>query len=303
MHHTTRARSGLRSGPRWTRQPDVPSVSAGGAGRGRARSARQVAAVAMWLVACSQQAAPPHSTTSGAAPRVAIAPDQPLGWIGIAPRARDSDDWIPVAPHAVIVPGAAETVEGLAAGMTLSAVDVAGHVAQVTAGAPTKVPYGCDNHRLAVLPFAGAPSAPGAVWLLPPAAPASWRPASLAIASPVEASETRRRDTVGPLTLELERREAARGTLAIARGTRVLHTLAIDRPEMEGADPDPLDLRRPGVAIPVPVAAWSFADGGPILVVLQVPSYEGLHLRAILVEDDRAREIDAMATYLYRCAF
>jgi len=70
---------------------------------------------------------------------------------------------------------------------------------------------------------------------------------------------------------------------------------------MEGADPAPLDFQHPGVAIPEPVPAWSFVDGGPILLVLQVPSYEGL--TPILVESDAAREIPAMAAYLYRCAF
>jgi hypothetical protein len=72
---------------------------------------------------------------------------------------------------------------------------------------------------------------------------------------------------------------------------------------MEGADPDPLDFQHLGVAIPEPAPAWSFVDGGPILLVLQVPSYEGLHLTPILVESDAAREIPAMAAYLYRCAF
>jgi hypothetical protein len=75
---------------------------------------------------------------------------------------------------------------------------------------------------------------------------------------------------------------------------------------MAGADADPLDLAPPGVAIPVPVAAWSIGpggDGGPILLVLQVPSYEGVHLTSILVEADRARELSAMAVDLYRCAF
>jgi hypothetical protein len=139
--------------------------------------------------------------------------------------------------------------------------------------------------------------------LLPPAAPATWSPRSVAIASPVAATEVRRRDTVGPLSLELERTDGAQGTLKIVRGGRTLHTIAIARGEMEGADPAPLDLRHPGVAIPAPVAAWSFADDGPILLVLLVPSHEGVHLKPILVEDAGARELPKLATYLYRCAF
>jgi hypothetical protein len=277
-------------------------ASAARAGASRCLVRAGLYAAAAWLVvACTPQpAGPPHNVATAASPRVAIAPDQALGWIAIAPRPREAEDWIPEAPQALIVP---VSVEGLTAGVALSAIDTAGKVTRVTATVPTRVPYGCDNHQLEVLAFTGDSSAPGPVWLLPPAAPPSWRPGSLAIASPVAASEAHRRDTVGPLVLELARREATRGTLAIARDGRVLHSVAIERPEMEGADPAPLDLRRPGVAIPVPAAAWSFADGGPILLVLQVPSYEGLHLRTFLVESDAAREISSMALYLYRCAF
>jgi hypothetical protein len=123
--------------------------------------------------------------------------------------------------------------------------------------------------------------------------------------SPIAATAARRRDTVGPLelTLETDRGDATRGTLAIARDARVLHTSEISRGPMDGAPPDPLDLEHPGVGIPAPVAAWSFGEGGPILLVLQVPSYEGVRLTPIVVEPEGARELPAMALYLYRCAF
>jgi hypothetical protein len=83
----------------------------------------------------------------------------------------------------------------------------------------------------------------------------------------------------------------------------VIHTVEISRGEMNGAAPTPLDLRRPGVAIPEPAGAWSFGEGGPVLLVLLVPSYEGVHLQPFLVEEAGARELPAMARYLYRCAF
>jgi hypothetical protein len=251
--------------------------------------------------ACSSQPAGPPQNVAPARPHVAIAPDQALGWIGLAPLpARGEGDWLPAGPQAVLVPLPAEE---LAAGATLSAIDTTGRVARVTAEAPAKVPFGCDDNQLDVLPFTGKRLAPGPVWLLPPAAPASWSPAALAIASPAAATEARRRYTVGPLSLELERTDATHGTLKIARGGRTLHTAAIARGEMEGADPSPLDFRTSGVSIPEPVAAWSVAEGGPILLVVLVPSYEGLHLKPLLVEDHGARELPAMATYLYRCAF
>jgi hypothetical protein len=270
-------------------------------GRPTARSVRNACAAALWLVsACaSQPAPPPQNAVKG--DRLTIAPDQALGWIGIAPRAdRDPDDWVPAGAQAVLVP---MPVEGLAAGATLSAIDTAGRTTQLGGAAATKVPYGCDGNQLDVLAFTGSKLTPGPVWLLPPSAPASWRPSPLAIVSPVAATEARRRDTVGPLSLELERTDAMRGTLAIARDGRVVHRTAITRSLMDGADPDPLDFQQPGVAIPVPVAAWSLVDNGPILLVLRVQSYEGMHLAAILVESDSAREVAALATYLYRCAF
>jgi hypothetical protein len=244
-----------------------------------------MASSALWaalcLAACSSQSAPPHNVASGSSSQVAQ--DQPLGWIGIAPRpSGDPADWIPAGTQSVLVPMPAD---GLAAGATLSAIDTRGRVTRVTATAATKVPYGCDNHQLDVLAFTGDKSAPGAVWLLPPTAPALWHPSALAIVSPVAATATRRRDTIGPLALELVRGDATHGTLTIARDGRVLHSAA-----------------NAGVAIPQPVAAWSVVDGGPILLVLQVPSYEGVHLTPILVEADHARELPAMAAYLYQCA-
>lgn len=292
---------------RRTGRPTVPSSPrAPGAellGRSpRTTRATAVRAVALCIIAAcaSQPAAPPQNVVSAAGPHLTIGRDQPLGWIGLAPRpTRTSGDWLPAGTQAVLVPMPAE---GLTAGTMLSAIDTTGNTARVTAGAPTKVPYGCDGNQLDVVAFTGAKPAPGPVWLLPPTAPAIWRPRPIAIQSPA-ATEAHRRDTVGPLALDLERSDAAHGTLTIARDGRVLHRAAIARAPMEGADPDPLDFTQPGVAIPIPVAAWSFVDGGPILLVLRVPSYEGTHLTAILVEEDAARELPALATYLYRCAF
>jgi len=166
------------------------------------------------------------------------------------------------------------------------------------------VPYGCEHNRLDAIAFTGAQLAPGPVWLLPRGAPARWRPRPIAIeVAPEPASEAHRVDRVGPLTLELARTDATHATLAIAVGKRVLGSFPIERAAMAGADPGPLDLREPGVAIPMPVAAWSIADAGPILLVLLVRHYDGVRLWPILVEQGGARELPDMARYLYQCAF
>jgi hypothetical protein len=269
------------------------------AGPGRA----WIALCTAWLAAaCAGPAsAPPHNAARDTGEPTAIAPGHPLGWIGIAPRTTpEPGDWLPAGPQAVIVP---LPTEGLATGALLSAIDAAGHVLHVTAGAPSKLPYGCDQHQLDVVALAGGRATPGPVWLLPPEVPASWQPRALEIGAPVAVGEASRRDAVGPLVLQLTRSDATHGTLAIARGGRTIYTAPIAREPMEGAPAEPLDFRHPGVAIPVPAAAWSLGAGGAILLALRVASYEGTHLTPILVEADRARELTAMAVYLYSCAF
>jgi len=275
----------------------------GGAQRPAGPGRAWIALCTAWLAAaCAGPAsAPQHNAPRDTGEPIAIAPGQPLGWIGVAPRVTpDPGDWLPAGPQAVIVPLPAE---GLAAGVLLSAIDTAGRVSHVTAGAPSKLPYGCDQNQLDVVALAGDRSAPGPVWLLPPTAPGSWQPHPLAIGAPVAVGEASRRDTVGPLVIELTRSDATHGTLAIARGGRTIYTAPIAREAMEGAPAEPLDFRHPGVAIPVPAAAWSLSARGPILLVLRVASYEGTHVTPILVEADRARELTAMAVYLYSCAF
>ena len=258
------------------------------------------------LAACAAPlAAPPHHATP-AAPR-AISADQPLGWIALAPRpvgaAREVGDWLPVGAH-MLVPRPTEGSVGLAAGDALAVIDTAGAIAHVTVGAPIRLPYGCDRNQLDAIALTGERLAPGVLWLLPAGASASWQPRPLAIATGVESGPARRRDTVGPLELELVRRDDTHATLAISRSGRLVHTAPITRVAIAGADAEPLDLGGGGVAIPAPVAAWSIGLGtGAILLVLQVPAYEGTHLTPILVEPDRAREVTAMAVYLYRCAF
>lgn len=263
----------------------------------------RVASLLVIAAACSSR--PPAASQNiaePARPRVTIAPDQALGWIGVAPLpARNDQRWIPAGPQAVLV---VMPAEGIAAGATLLAIDTAGRSARVTAAGPAKVPYGCEDHQLDVLAFTGPRLAPGPVWLLPPAAPPPWAPKPLAIASPATpATEAGRRDSVGPLALELARTDDTHGTLEITRDGRVLHTHAFERGAMESADPSPLDFREGGVAIPVPVAAWSIAEGGPILLVLHVPSFEGSSLLPILVQEGGSREVPEMGAYLYQCAY
>ena len=231
---------------------------------------------------------------------VAAAPDQPLGWIGVAPHpANDATlDWLPNGEQSVIVPMPAE---GPAAGAALSAIDGAGRTVRVTAAPPTKIAYGCDNGQLDVLPFTGDKLAPGAVWLLPPGAPAWWQPRALPVGT-VSVSETQRLDTAGPLSFELRRSDASHGSFAIVRDGRVIHRAAIVHEGFEGEPPEPINFEHPNASVPVPAGAWSITDGGAIFLILRWQSNEGFHLTPFLIEGGHAREITALDTYLYHCA-
>jgi hypothetical protein len=270
--------------------------------RHRLLDALPLLAALLPLAACGAPPAALPQNTAPAGPRVTIAPDEQLGWIGLAPiEKRGVIEWLPAADVAVLLPQPATEIFPRT---TLLAIDSTGRRSRVLSGTPVRVPYGCDNNQLDVVPFGGPRLVPGLVWLLPEVPPETWDPDALAIASPAAAATAvRRRDTVGPLSLELERTDDTRGTLTILRGGRALLTLPIERAVMEGAPTIPLDLRYPGVGIPEPLAAWSVAEGGPILLVLSVPGYEGMNLQPILVEDAGARVLESMQEYLYRCAF
>lgn len=238
---------------------------------------------------------PPHTPST----RLAIAPDQPLGWLGLVPstvRRDTTPTFVPVAEHALVVPTGAPELPS-----TIRAIGRRGMVQTFTRASSASVPYGCDGNTLAVATFDGPPLEPGVAWLLPPAAPPDWRLAPLDIET-AAATATRRAYTIGPLTLELARTAPLRGELTLSHRGRVVRTEPFERVLMEGADPDPIDLAAGGPAIPEPVAAWSIV-GDAILLVVAIPGYEGVTLQPWLVQSSGARTVEAMEQYLYLCAF
>ena len=65
----------------------------------------------------------------------------------------------------------------------------------------------------------------------------------------------------------------------------------------------PTHSHRPMVALDQPVAPRSLPRyAKPILFVITTPSFEGYHVRAIVVEASSAREYKPMYSYLYYCS-
>jgi len=242
--------------------------------------------------------APRQATTIHAS---SLAPDQPLGWLGLVPSPEHLETTLAFVPvhseYALVVPIGEEPE--LPA--EIRAIGHRGTVERFTRGWIEHLPYGCDDRPVAMTTFDGPRLAPGVAWILPPAPPADWRPAPLDIAT-TSAAPARRAYAIGPLTVELVRTAPLRGRLTLAHRGRVVRTEPFERELMGGADPSPLDLAAGGPAIPEPVAAWSIV-GDAILLVLAVPGYEGVTLRPWLVQPSEVRTLEAMEQYLYLCAF
>ncbi len=256
--------------------------------------------ITLTLAACSAPREPLTNTTT-AGSGVRIGPTEPLGWIGLATAAKAGDSVPRHAPISALHP-VITLVERDALPASVAAIATTGGVEQLTTGPRAEVGYGCDDHKLEVTTFTGPRLTPGAVWVLPPTRPTSWQPTPVPITSRA-ATAAQRTYVIGPLTLDLTRTAALSGTLVISRDGQLLHAAPFERHLMEGADTAPIHLGEGGPGIPEPIAAWAIAESGPILLVLAQPSYEGMTLRAVLVEATSARAIESMEIYLYSCAF
>lgn len=257
--------------------------------------------VPLAFLACSAPREP-LTNTAATGTTLLIAPTEPLGWLGLATAATDSDSVPRHAPISVAHPLVTVT-ERDALPATVDGIATTGGVEHFTTGPRGDVPYGCDGNALEVTTFAGPRLTPGAVWLLPPTRPTSWQPTPLPILSR-SSTAAQRTYAIGPLTLDLTRTTDRRGTLTLRRDGKVIHAAPFERHLMEGADTSPIDLAEGGPGIPEPVAAWAIAaSGGPIMLVLTQPGYEGTTLRPLLVEANSARAIESMEMYLYSCAF
>ncbi len=240
------------------------------------------------LVACSSSPhgdpPAPHNTASPST-GFALAPSDPLGALAFV--ADSAPAYAAVSPTADVP--ARTSVSAIANGSVITLV----------AAPRLKIAYGCDGNALEVTPFNGPRLPPGLVWILPP------NPRFTPAALPITAARTATAAhfTLGPLVVDLARRDAAHGTLVITRDGRTIHTAPFERGEMAGAPVTPLDLTADVPGVPHPVAAWSLTPTGPFLLVLEEPGFEGTTFAPLLVDATGARPVDALTLYLYRCAF
>lgn len=263
------------------------------------------------IAACGsprEPAPPPTALPAPAVGRITVAPTAPLGSLALAlapttpttPVGEIAGSFLPARDVASVA-----SLGTLAPGARVSVLGMAGGLVAYTAGARAMVPYGCDGNTLEVTPLAGPALPPGIAWVLPAPLPAGWAPAALAV------TWTRRERgrvglRLGDLEVELVRTAPLRGTLTIARAGRVLHRAPFERQLMDGAPPelatiDLTDVGGPGV--PLPVGAWTLAPGGPVLLALVLPGFEGVTLSGLLVDEAGAAPVPALEQYLYGCAF
>lgn len=254
------------------------------------------------LAACSSSAttAPPPVQNATVAPRIPT----DLGSLVIVTASARTDGvpaFVPIkTPYPIVDPTAK-----LAANTTANVVDARGASGTFTSSAPAKIAYGCDGNQLDVTPLAGtATLSPGVAWALVDRSVRPSASAPIIVTMPAKAAYG-----FGDLSITVERdaKKQDHGQLRFTVNDTTVADVPFERQLMDGADASMkiLDMREGGPAIPVALAAWSIDGSGhaPYLVAIERPGWEGTTLEAWLVEARSAKQLEAMTTYLYQCAF
>ncbi|MEZ4365126.1 MAG: hypothetical protein R2939_02420 [Kofleriaceae bacterium] len=235
-------------------------------------------------------------------PSLVVEPSQVRGALAYAPAPVDGerDDLMPTSADPTIVEDTATTsLRG-----PVLALPSRGAAVEVTAGAPRTIRHGCDGNTLEVTPWAGAGAvAPGLVWLAPQPWPAGWAPAAVEIeAEP--ATQAAHRYRAGRLGVEVTALGPREGELRLRFDDVERMVAPLSQDAMDGAELPPLDLRPPrDVGEPAPIAAWSLAPAGPVVVVMYTEGFEGFVLDSYLVDERGATRLEQLGGGLYYCAF
>jgi hypothetical protein len=240
---------------------------------------------------------------------------EPLGWLAVAPVAPTAGDhdgeayWLPADDSAALMllpDGTPEPPRGA----QVLAVPLRGEPVKLVIGERRTVRYGCDDNQLEGVALQGPPGMtaeqlppPGPVWILPNTSrAAAWKPSGLEVA-PTELSPDKRVWTVGPMTFALTVKDRNHATFTAGLGSVWLMQRELERPLMAGADDVRIDLTQLVPGMPQVAAAFSMEPGGPMVIVLATPGYEGTQLSTLLYDGAGLREVEAMQRYLYACAF
>ena len=253
--------------------------------------------LALAFVGCSSApvAAPPGNTKP-IPPKLVIAAEQDLGWLGLA--AKPGVDWIPRTDATLLLPFEPTNLD---AATMYRAIDRLGHSFLVGKPKRTQVRFGCDDNTLDVTTLDGEGFfAPGVVWILPK--DSTWTPQHLPITG--RPTPSKHVETAGPITVETVRTGDSTATMTFAWKGKLVFERSIVRGDMAGAPKDPIDLAAGGPGVPRLAAAWQVGgERGAVLTAFHETTYEGERVYGIVLDDERGREVDALALYMYRCAF
>jgi hypothetical protein len=246
------------------------------------------------LVACSSpKSSPPTNTVPTPAPLVITEADN-LGLIGFAPD--PGEGWLPKAEAGVFVTTNSAPVIG-----DVRVVDREGTSVTVSGSQTATLKFGCDENAIIATELGqGAKLAPGLVWILPPGS--TWAPVALAIKTTLAADK--RLESTGRIEVVSVRTAPAGGTTTITWNGREVLAKPFQRGDMAGAPTTPIDLSTGEPGVPQLVAAWQVGgERGTVLAAFHTATFEGDQVWAVLLDEERGREVESLGFYLYRCAF
>ena len=166
--------------------------------------------------------------------------------------------------------------------------------------------YGCDGGSTLMQEFATTTASldipAGVAWLVKQPVPA-WMSIE---AVPIETSSTKvaRDMAAGPLHISQQMKDSGNGEMVIEVDDRLVGRVPFEFAIMSGfEDQVSLDLRdEKMVGIPMPIAVWLLAPGGPALMAVRTNGYEGMSIATYLVGATSVDLVESLSTYLYNCA-
>lgn len=222
------------------------------------------------------------------------------GWLAftVQPRTARKNAWTPEHPNAklaILDPAGWEDLDEFT---PFRAVSSQGDL-KVKYSELSQIPFGCDDTPTLMAAFQGPYDLQEeAVWILPDGGEGAQSFAPVA----ADAPDGARAWTAGDFAVTLKKTGARTGTLSISRAGGSPLVTPFEKPQMEGEDPEALDLGDElQVGLPVPVAAFRLQENMPQILVMRTLSFEGVRFEVFTVEAGQPVSVGARAVYL--CAY